>query len=223
MPWLSDPRPAVLRHDPLTVRPLVRADRRAWEEQRAANADWLTPWDATNPEPGSGPRSFAQMVRWQQRAARHGVSYTWAMALDGDRPGQDRLIGLVSLGGVQAGSVRSGAIGYWIDRRQAGRGLTPTAVALVADWAFRGLGLHRVEINIRPENEPSLRVPQKLGFRCEGLRERYLHVAGDWCDHLSFALTAEEAPEGVLARWLRCTAAERSGTGHDTPSRVSSV
>lgn len=210
MSWLSDPWPAVLRHDTLTVRPLVRGDQRDWEEQRATNAEWLTPWDATSPEPGAGPTSFAQMVRWYRRSARQGLSYTWALALDEDAPGRDRLVGLVSLGGIQGGSVRSGAIGYWIDRRQAGLGLTPTAVAMVTDWAFHGLGLHRVEINVRPENARSLRIPEKLGFRREGLRERYLHVAGEWCDHISYALTVEEAPDGVLAGWLE-SRGERPG------------
>ena len=124
------------------------------------------------------------------------------MTLDEDGPGRDRLVGLVSLGGVQLGSVLSGAVGYWVDRREAGRGLTPTAVAMVTDWAFRGLGLHRVEVNIRPENEASLRVVQKLGLREEGLRRAYLHVDGDWRDHRSFAVTAEEVPEGLLTRWL---------------------
>ena len=37
---------------------------------------------------------------------------------------------------------------------------------------------------------------EKLGFREEGLRPRYLHIDGAWRDHLVFALTAEEVPEG---------------------------
>ena len=210
---LHSPWPAVLRHDVLTVRPLRFRDRAAWQEQRASNEDWLTPWDATSPHPGSGPRTFAQMVRWQRRAARQGSGYTWGIALDTDAPGRDRLVGLVSLGGIQYGSVLSGAIGYWIDRRVAGRGLTPVAVALVCDWAFVMAGLHRLEINVRPENTASIRVPEKLGFRREGLRERYLHVAGDWCDHLAYALTVEEGGDGVLARLLATTA----GRGSTSP------
>ena len=39
---------------------------------------------------------------------------------------------------------------------------------------------------------------EKLGFREEGLRPRYLHIDGAWRDHLVFALTAEEVPEGLL-------------------------
>ena len=58
-----------------------------------------------------------------------------------------------------------------------------------------------MEICIRPENAPSLRVVEKLGFRYEGLRRRYIHINGDWRDHFCFALVAEEVPEGVLRRW----------------------
>ncbi|MDO4717337.1 MAG: GNAT family protein, partial [Propionibacteriaceae bacterium] len=54
----------------------------------------------------------------------------------------------------------------------------------------------------RPENAASLRVVEKLGFRSEGLRPRLLHINGDWRDHLSFALTAEELGEGLLNRYL---------------------
>jgi ribosomal-protein-alanine N-acetyltransferase len=58
-----------------------------------------------------------------------------------------------------------------------------------------------MEICIRPENEPSLRVVEKLGFRYEGLRRRFIHIDGDWRDHYCFALVVEEVPTGVLSRW----------------------
>ena len=77
------------------------------------------------------------------------------------------------------------------------------AVALAVDHCFTELGLHRMEINIRPENVASLRVVEKLGLRDEGVRERYLHIQGQWCDHRSFAVTSEEVPDGLLARWQR--------------------
>jgi ribosomal-protein-alanine N-acetyltransferase len=74
------------------------------------------------------------------------------------------------------------------------------AVALATDYAMITMGLHRIEICIRPENTASLRVVEKLGFRHEGRRPRYIHIAGDWRDHEVFALTAEEVPNGVLSR-----------------------
>jgi ribosomal-protein-alanine N-acetyltransferase len=82
------------------------------------------------------------------------------------------------------------------------------AVALVCDHAFGPVGLHRVQADIRPENLPSQRLVERLGFRQEGLLRRYLDIDGDWRDHRSFALLAEDLPAGVLARWR-----ERGGAG----------
>ena len=79
-------------------------------------------------------------------------------------------------------------LGYWVDQARAGQGIAPTAVAMATDHCFRTLGLHRMEINIRPENGPSLRVVEKLGFRDEGYRPRFLHINGEWADHRTFAL-----------------------------------
>jgi ribosomal-protein-alanine N-acetyltransferase len=63
------------------------------------------------------------------------------------------------------------------------------------------VGLHRVEADIRPENLPSQRLVERLGFQREGLLRRYLDIDGDWRDHISYALLAEDLPAGVLARW----------------------
>jgi ribosomal-protein-alanine N-acetyltransferase len=117
-----------------------------------------------------------------------------------------RFAGQVTLGGISWGSLRSAYIGYWIDRAYAGRGYMPRAVALLADYGLFTMRLHRVEINIRPENAASVRVVEKLGLRCEGLRHRYLHIAGDWRDHLSYAVCVDEVPQGLMERL-------RSGAG----------
>ena len=81
----------------------------------------------------------------------------------------------------------------------------PTALALAVDHAFRYGGLHRIEVNIRPENGPSRRVVEKLGFREEALHKRYLHIDGAWRDHIGYALTTEDlaAEGGLLTRWHR--------------------
>ena len=118
------------------------------------------------------------------------------MEYDGEIAGQ------LNVWGVARGSLCSATIGYWVSERFAGKGITPTAVALATDACFTEYALHRMEICIRPENVASLRVVQKLGFRYEGLRRRYIHIDGDWRDHYAFALTREDVPQGVLARWL---------------------
>lgn len=109
--------------------------------------------------------------------------------------------GQLTVSGIVGGSASMAAIGYWVDQRWAGHGIIPTAVAMAVDYCFDELGLHRIEIAIRPENERSLRVAEKLGFRPEGVRPRFLHIDGDWRDHFIFAINAEEVPDGMLQRW----------------------
>lgn len=187
--------PVRLQDDEVVLRPLRLRDARAWRRLRADNAAWLAPWEATSPDPDTPLRGFASMVRQGHRSAREGTALPLAIEVD------RRLVGVVSLSGVVWGSMRGGSIGYWVDRAVAGRGIVPTGVALITDHCFFEMGLHRVEINIRPENTASLRVVAKLGFRDEGLRRSFLHIDGDWRDHRTFALTADEVPGGLLARW----------------------
>ncbi|HEY5554921.1 MAG TPA: GNAT family protein [Cellulomonas sp.] len=188
--------PVSLTAGDVRLRPLRRSDQRTWMALRAQNAAWLEPWDATSPVPLRGPRpSFGEFVRSLSSQARSGGSLPFAVDYDG------LLVGQLTVTGIMYGSLRSGSIGYWVSQHVAGRGIIPTAVALATDHCFEVLGLHRVEVNIRPENAPSLRVVAKLGFRDEGLRERYLHIGDEWCDHRSFALTTEDVPEGLLNRW----------------------
>jgi len=114
-----------------------------------------------------------------------------------------QIVGQLTVSSIVWGSAMMATLGYWVDKERAGHGIAPTVVAMATDHCFRTLGLHRMEINIRPENAPSLRVVEKLGFRDEGYRLRYLHINGEWADHRSFALTSEEVPQGLLDWWLR--------------------
>jgi ribosomal-protein-alanine N-acetyltransferase len=200
---MSDGWPAMLTEGSVGLRPLRQRDSREWRSVRARNADWLRPWEATSPEPVlDAPPTYAAMVRRLRTEAREGRTMPFVITFGRD------LVGQLTVGGISWGSLRSAHIGYWVDRRVAGRGIMPTAVAMATDHCF-AIGLHRVEINIRPENGASRRVVEKLGFRPEGLRPRYLHIDGDWRDHLSFALTAEEVPGGLVARWLASAGSAR--------------
>lgn len=191
---VADMWPVSLSEGPLILRALRRRDGAEWATVRRRNAAWLAPWEATVPDLHARPLTFGQYVRELNRQARAGTSLPWVVTLDG------ALCGQVTVSGIAHGSLSSASIGYWIDHRVAGRGLTPLAVAMVVDHCFGAVGLHRVEINIRPENAPSLRVVEKLGFRDEGVRRAYLHIQGRWADHRTFALTREEAPGGLLPR-----------------------
>ncbi len=207
--------PVRLSEGPVGLRPLRARDARTWRAVRTRNLAWLQPWEAT-PPPGVDPRprSFGAMARTLRTQARAGqclpfvVTYADLMSDPDATMRAGRLVGQLTVSGITMGSARWAQIGYWIDQAYAGRGIMPTAVALAVDHCFFVVGLHRIEINIRPENAASLRVVEKLGFRPEGIRPRYLHIDGDWRDHAVFALHAEEVPEGMITRWRRARAAD---------------
>ncbi|HWA65246.1 MAG TPA: GNAT family protein [Mycobacteriales bacterium] len=193
--------PAELNHGTVGLRPLRVRDAAAWVEARKHNVEWLRPWEATPPG-GSGIFAssrpvFVSMARRLRAEARGGRGLPFAVVVDG------RFSGQLNVSGIVRGSLESASIGYWVDQRVAGRGVMPTCVALATDHCFGVVGLHRIEINIRPENVASQRVVEKLGFRLEGTRQRYLHISGDWRDHLTYALVREDVPGGLLARWSR--------------------
>ncbi|WP_407699208.1 GNAT family N-acetyltransferase [Streptomyces alkaliterrae] len=190
----------VLAEGDVSLRPVRLRDHREWREVNLRNRDWLRPWEATVPpappdRTPPGRPTFRQMVRYLRAEANAGRMLPFAVHYQG------RLVGQLTVAGITWGSMCSAHIGYWVDEAVAGRGVTPTAVALAVDHCFRTVGLHRMEICIRPENGPSRRVVEKLGFREEGMRPRYLHIDGAWRDHLVYALTVEEVPDGLVNRW----------------------
>ncbi|WP_396276973.1 GNAT family N-acetyltransferase [Glutamicibacter creatinolyticus] len=198
--WLPRPALDVLESDRLLLRGLTRKDYEAWMHLRWVNSQWLQPWEPTDPAGRTPTTTFQQMVRSQRQSALEGTGYCWVVTLKDPHAANPPLIGQVSLSGIQLGAARSASIGYWIDHGHAGFGYIPEAVALVGDYGYAKLGLHRLEINIRPENAASLRVVEKLRFRDEGVRERFLHINGQWRDHRTFALNREDFSGTLLER-----------------------
>jgi len=208
--------PVVLRGETpggeqLVLDQLRRRDRGEWVEVRSRNRHWLGPWDATSPESEPTYVSFPTLVRHYRTEARSGRMLPLTIRLEG------RIVGQMVLFGISYGSLLSVAAGYWVDEAVAGRGIAPTALALAGDHALGAMGLHRVEVNIRPENANSLAVVRKLGFRDEGLRRAYLHIDGAWRDHRTFALTREDLAGRSLLERLHTNHTSHIG---DTPPHV---
>jgi ribosomal-protein-alanine N-acetyltransferase len=181
----------------IVLRPLTRRDRRQWVRLRQDNAMWLRPWDATRPEGELPSVRFRSYVAGLDTSARAGHSLPFAIQVDGV------LAGAVTLSTIVQGSFRSGTVGYWLARSQTGRGTMVRSLACLIDYAFDEVGLHRVEVNVRPENLASLAVVERLGFRSEGMRLRLLHIDGAWRDHLSFAVTVEDLAGGRMVDRIR--------------------
>jgi ribosomal-protein-alanine N-acetyltransferase len=185
-----------LTHGEISLRIIKPRDAKTLERLVLSNRTWLKPWEATNPH---GPTSFdfKSQIRGLLRQLENDEGLPFLILYKGE------IVGQLNVANILHGSVSSCVVGYWIIPEVAGKGITPTAVALAMDYAFKVVGLHRVEIDIRPENEASIRIVEKLGLRPEGLKKNYIHINNAWRDHLVFALTADEVPDGVLNRWLR--------------------
>jgi len=177
------------------LRPITSRDAGRWSQLRRDNASWLAQWESTRPpESNIGSSGYRGLIRDLTRQAKDGRALPFVITYDGT------MVGQLTVTGIAWGSARWAQIGYWIDEKHAGRGITPMAVAMAVDHCLHTLRLHRIEIAIRPENTASLRVVEKLGFTRIGLSPSYLHINGAWRDHLLFAITVEELPEGLVAR-----------------------
>jgi len=65
------------------------------------------------------------------------------------------------------------------------------AVGELIGLAFGELGLHRLEAGTLIDNLASQRVLEKNGFEAIGLARGYLHIGGEWRDHMLFQLLAD--------------------------------
>jgi ribosomal-protein-serine acetyltransferase len=123
------------------------------------------PWALTTDE--ASVRAF---LRAGLDKFAHGNGFETGMWLDGELVGMlgvhylDRVVGRTEFG-------------YWIARRASGRGVVTRAVAGLTRVMFEEYGLNRVEIRCQPDNVPSRRVAERLGFRHEGTL-RAVHPAG---------------------------------------------
>ena len=176
----------------VALRAIRRTDAQAWYALRLADAARLSPWEATLPA-GSPEtlRSFSTYAHEQNRLAHRGMAMPFIVEVDGALAGQ------VTAAPIHWDALSSASVGYWIGSHWEGRGVMALSVAMVLDHLLGPeVGLHRVEINVRPENARSLALCRRLGLREEGLRRGLMNIDGAWADHLSFAVVAEEVADG---------------------------
>jgi RimJ/RimL family protein N-acetyltransferase len=95
---------------------------------------------------------------------------------------------------------RRAEVGFALARGAWGQGFATEALGLLIEFAFRELGLHRLEADADPENMRSLRLLERHGFEREGyLRERWHHL-GQVRDAVFLGLLARDWSDSALAR-----------------------
>ncbi|HET6794773.1 MAG TPA: GNAT family protein [Acidimicrobiales bacterium] len=154
----------------------------AVRRSRRLHHGWVTP-----------PSNEEEFGRYLMRLAQ--PDHAGYLVLAGGTPA-----GVINVNNIVMSSFRSAHLGYYAFAGLDGRGLMTAGLGLVLARAFGPLGLHRVEANVQPGNERSIRLVKRLGFVKEGFSERFLQVAGVWRDHERWALLADRFDPGRVTR-----------------------
>ncbi|QNS08102.1 GNAT family N-acetyltransferase [Streptomyces xanthii] len=101
------------------------------------------------------------------------------------------IVGTVNINNIVRGGLQCGTLGYTAYASTTGRGYMTEGLRLVVRYAFEHLDLHRLEANIQPDNEASLNLVRRLGFRREGFSPAFQRINGEWRDHERWALTRD--------------------------------
>lgn len=200
-----DPLPIekrVLRTDRLLLRPLGEEDRAAFVAFEEANSAFFARYAPHPPGVVDAGSAFERVLRRTDEGFAGGTAVRLSMFLleRGD------LVGHISIGDIVRGQAQRANIGYRVGERFCRRGLATEALRAVAEYGLAaegaeraeraegdagGLGLHRVECSVQPENAASLAVARKAGFVQEGYFPRFLFIGGEWRDHLILARRAD--------------------------------
>ena len=186
------PSRPLIRTPNLYLRAPQAGDHAAWALLRMESRDFLTPWEPTWNEDDLTRASFRLRAK---RAARE-ISTDEAYSLFIFETGTETLIGGLTLGLIRRGVAQACTLGYWMGRRHAGKGHMTEAVRGAVRFAFSDLALHRVEAACLPNNEPSRRLLERVGFQHEGMARAYLKINGNWADHLLYAVLSTDSLPG---------------------------
>jgi ribosomal-protein-serine acetyltransferase len=84
------------------------------------------------------------------------------------------------------------SIGYWLSADRQGRGTMTEAVRTLVDVAFGPWELNRVEIQAAVDNHRSRAIPERLGFRDEGVRRQAERHGDRYLDLVLYAMLAAD-------------------------------
>lgn len=180
-----------LRTDLFELRPIRADDADEFVRVHEASREHFGPW---SPKTESG-RTLQEVFEKELSRAESGRVEGTEARLVASMP-DGRIAGFFSLSQIYRGCFQNAYAGWRVSADQTGRGIATLGVIALLDLAFapepEGLGLHRVQANIVPDNHASLRVAEKAGFRIEGRARDYLLIDGVWRDHLMLAKLGSE-------------------------------
>ena len=87
---------------------------------------------------------------------------------------------------------KSAHVGYWLTKEAQGKGIMTGCCRVLIDYLFDELRLNRVQINCNVDNAKSRAIPERLGFRLEGIHRQVEWMNERFRDWAVYAMLAEE-------------------------------
>ena len=168
----------------VSIREPRPSDVEAHRDAVLRSVEHLSPWNPVEPD------GMPELLRRQGAGLR-----TFLIINDED----GGIVGKCNVANIVMSRFRNGALGYDSYVPYNGTGRMTEGLLQIVDRCFTaesagGLGLHRLEISVQPDNVRSVAMAKRLGFRHEGFSPRMLFINDAWRDHERFAITAEEWP-----------------------------
>lgn len=104
----------------------------------------------------------------------------------------DTIIGSVNFFRMEHGPFSKTSIGYKLDANYHGRGYATEACRASIPVIFSNYNIHRIEARVAPDNTPSIKLLEGLGFRFEGIEYQSVEVNGVFTDHYRYSLLASD-------------------------------
>ena len=98
-----------------------------------------------------------------------------------------RICGTVSFRDINRGNFQCCTLGYKVDKDYRGMGYATEMVSFGVELMEKEVKLHRIEATVLPDNEPSIRLLEKLNFKREGYLREKIQLQGVWRDHYFYA------------------------------------
>lgn len=140
-----------------------------------------------NAEPTTDIAEADELIRAYNAEYESTDGVIWGITLQG----VDAVIGMI---GFHYWSIHNRAmLGYDLARAYWGRGIGSEAARRVIRFGFKNMGLNRIEAPTIEDNHESVRMLEKLGFTCEGIRREYtLEDDGKYHNSAMYALLLSE-------------------------------
>jgi ribosomal-protein-serine acetyltransferase len=102
-----------------------------------------------------------------------------------------RLIGCIGLHHIEKDNKKA-SLGYWLSKNSQGKGVMTLAIKALVHYGFNKLNLNRIDLKIGKENVKSRAIPERLGFKQEGIMRDDVYVDNRFVDHVVYSVLKKE-------------------------------